>query len=279
MSKESTDFGTFIGRAWKAAMGGRGGGRRGRGGGRGGHNGGVKRSGGNCYNCNSPYHQRKDCPTRDRPRHGRASRQEALPAAPPVAALPAPATTATPAAPVPAATLAAPALAPTLVPAPPLSLAPSELSEVIFPLDPVEFEAEGLDTPMSDLPAVPQANEGSAAVVQDPEQLEAARLMVIQAVSRATTLSGDVCREILTSNNGDVNVSIDRGIMLATVSRVTGMTLEASEALLRATAWVLGDAETVIAQWFPDGNIPDNLLRADVIAARRERDATMAEPR
>ncbi|KAF5227188.1 hypothetical protein FOXYS1_16128 [Fusarium oxysporum] len=67
--------------------------------------------------------------------------------------------------------------------------------------------------------------------------------------------------------------------MLATVSRVTGMTLEASEALLRATAWVLGDAETVIAQWFPDGNIPDNLLRADVIAARRERDATMAEPR
>jgi hypothetical protein len=123
---------------------------------------------------------------------------------------------------------------------------------VIFPLDPVEFEAEVLDTPMSDLPAVPQANEGSAAVVQDPEQLEAARLMVIQAVSRATTLSGDVCREILTSNNGDVNVSIDRGIMLATVSRVTGMTLEASEALLRASAWVLGDAETVIAQWFPD---------------------------
>ncbi|KAF5241855.1 hypothetical protein FOXYS1_15387, partial [Fusarium oxysporum] len=153
-------------------MGGRGGGRRGRGGGRGGHNGGVKRSGGNCYNCNSPYHQRKDCPTRDRPRHDRASRQEALPAAPPVAALPAPATTATP---------AAPALAPTLVPAPPLSLAPSELSAVIFPLDPVEFEAEGLDTPMSDLPAVPQANVCSAAVVQDPEQLEAARLMVIQA--------------------------------------------------------------------------------------------------
>ncbi|KAF9776520.1 hypothetical protein IL306_005272 [Fusarium sp. DS 682] len=190
MSKESQDFGTAMGQAWKTAMGGRGGSRRGRGdgngrgggSGRGGRGGGVRKSR-NCWNCNSPFHQRRDCPTRDRPRQGRPSRHNP-PAAPPAAAPPAPA-------PAPA---------------------------------PVELPAE--------VPAP-----------------------------------------------APVDLSINRGLMLARVPEVTGVTLEASDTLLRAGSWVLPAAEALINTWFPGMNIPDPFLWPNVIAARRQREATMAESR
>ncbi|KAG5745382.1 hypothetical protein H9Q70_011930 [Fusarium xylarioides] len=324
MSSESRNLGHIIGQAYKTAMGGGDGSRRGgrrdrrrddrRGGGRGGGrgHGGVDKSGRNCYHCNSPNHQRKDCPHRDKPRHGRG-RQAALPAAEARAALPAPdpaapsatstpavtatAPTATTVVVTSAATSAAPAPAPAATsaaptPAPPLAQAPSELSSSVPPAPPplsshlrvppwLPLGSPG-EIPMSDAPAAPaelQANEGLAVSATTPAQQELARVELIFRVSTETGLSAADARSMLSATGGSPELSIRMGTMLFRVMEETGMHSEAAFKLLNHAEWDMSTVPLALSFFWPDGVIPDEHLRPSIVEARRQSAATMHESR